>query len=260
MARSFTKEKRIAILISGTGTTAIAVAQAMKQGAIKDVSCELVIASKPEANREGVRRAFCLEKARAMLVSPRDYVSAREYENALLRALESHGIDAVALLGHIPLLPRRIIERYRGRAFNQHGGGLDPGRKLANGMRRDFGGRGMMGRATHAAMFFFGKEAMRHTGADTYMVEVSSHHLTAGIDDGDLIGFEQVAVRRDQSFDDFRARAMDAERRLQIRVLARYGRSGVFGSISRSMALIPDRFLPILARARAHAIAEYPKG
>lgn len=259
MASTF-NHRRVVILFSGGGSTALAVAAAKKQGVIQGLDFPLIIASRKAANRADVSEAFGLDEGSSLLIRPQDFPGPLAYEHALQEALTAHKIDTLALLGNIPLVPRGIVERYRGHAFNQHGGGLDPSRVHPDGTRRDFGGRGMQGRATHAAMFYFGNEMMTAAKSDVFILDVSSHHLGTGIDDGELIDHECVVIRRSDTFDAFRSRVLEAEHRLQIRVLSHYGRTGSFKRFYRSTPLIPDGYLPLLEQARRRAIEKYPRG
>lgn len=256
---SSSNNKRVGVLISGGGSTAKAVAKAMKAGQIPDLEIGVVIASTEKADLEGVRTVAGISKKDAYIIVPREFATPPDYGHALLDVLLS--CDIVAQLGHLPVTPDVVVEAFPGRIFNQHGGGLDPIRIKDDGSRRDFGGKGMHGMATHAAMFHFGQLYLNRSDEKYWDAEVSSHHvIPGGIDNGDLIGVEKVRLTQEDTFDDFRQRLIAAEHALQIRVLAAYGSEGIFPVWNRPGPLIPDWALPLLATARLRATKEFPKG
>lgn len=250
-----TSKQRLGILFSGGGTTMEAVLCAIQDGRIPNMECVIAIASKPTAG--GIERAqkAGISKENVVVVRP-----GPRYGERLLVELQSRGVDTLAQLGHLPITPFEVVVAFEGRAFNQHGGALRPGLVLANGTRLDFGGRGMQGRATHAAMFYYSQWVMNCTDADEIDMEVCSHLLGVELDGGKVIDFFKAAIFRDEVFEMFHRRALAAEHELQIRVLAYLGRHGTFPSSASKDELIEPRMIPLLVRARAKAIAEFPRG
>jgi folate-dependent phosphoribosylglycinamide formyltransferase PurN len=228
-------------------------------GQITDLEIGVVIASTEKADLEGVRTAAGIPKKDAFMIVPREFASRADYGDALLDVLLS--CDIVAQLGHLPMTPDVVVKAFPGRIFNQHGGGLDPMHIKDDGTRRDFGGKGMHGMATHAAMFYFGQDYLRRSGEEHWDAEVSSHHvIPGGIDNGDLIDNKKVRLSNEDTLEGFHQRLIAAEHALQIGVLAAFGTEGIFPVWNRPGPLIPDWALPLLATARQRAIQEFPKG
>jgi folate-dependent phosphoribosylglycinamide formyltransferase PurN len=178
-----------------------------------------------------------------------------------IKLLSEQGIEILAMLGYIPVMSDPVISAYKGRIFNQHGGGLDPARISPDGTRRDFGGRGMMGMATHAAMFYYGQEYMRVFERPAIYLEVSSHHVVPGeIDSGNLIETGSVKLTQSDTLGPWHDRVIAAEHALQISVLRTLGMTGSLPTVQRHKPLIPDKAVQLLTDARARAIREFPKG
>lgn len=108
---------RVAILISGRGSNAVALAQSARTGALAGC-CEIaaVISSRPAAPGLEKARELGLETvaldARAL--------GKDAYDDALLAALGSCRADVVVLAGYMRILSPRVVARYRGRILNVH--------------------------------------------------------------------------------------------------------------------------------------------
>ena len=139
---------RTAFLISGGGTTMAAALDAISCGRLTGIVPACVIASKPDAG--GIANAVDrgIDEANIIIVKRRDFSSAENYAEALLFFLRRKGVRLVSQNGWLPMTLRAVIGEYPGMIINQHPGPLHPGRP-------DFGGKGMFGRAVHAARLYF---------------------------------------------------------------------------------------------------------
>ena len=77
----------------------------------------LVAASKPGA--------YALERAakagvESAVVSRKDYASADEFNDAMLKTLKEHDIGAVVLAGYLSMVGENVIEAYRDKILNVH--------------------------------------------------------------------------------------------------------------------------------------------
>ena len=148
---------RLALLISGGGTTAQAIIRACKVGRIL-VTPALVISSTKEAG--GIQKALdegiALEDV--VVISRREYGNSERFGEAILKACKQRGINVIGQYGWMVKTPPNVIAAFSQRMINQHPGPLDPGRP-------DFGGRGMYGKRVHCARLFFvqrvGRDANR---------------------------------------------------------------------------------------------------
>ena len=107
----------VAVLVSGGGTNLQALLDAEKAGKYRNARIALVVASKP-----GV---YALERAakagvESVVVSRKDYASADEFNDAMLKTLKEHDIGAVVLAGYLSMVGENVIEAYRDKILNVH--------------------------------------------------------------------------------------------------------------------------------------------
>jgi formyltetrahydrofolate-dependent phosphoribosylglycinamide formyltransferase len=109
-----TKPIKLAVLISGGGTTLQNFLDKIETGELK-ASVETVIASNP--------KAYGLERAKSHnipvhVVRRKDYGSVEEFSHANFDLIDRSGADLVCMAGYLKLL--RIPEKYDGRVMNIH--------------------------------------------------------------------------------------------------------------------------------------------
>ena len=103
---------RIGVLVSGGGTNLQAIIDALKAGIITNASIEIVISNNPNA--------YALERAKnnginAECISPKDFESREEFNDALINRLDECNLDLIVLAGCMVVLPAKLIEKYRNR-------------------------------------------------------------------------------------------------------------------------------------------------
>ena len=108
---------RVGVLVSGGGTNLQAILDAIDQGRVTNAQVEVVI-----SNNSG---AFALERARthgieALCVSPRDYKTREEFNQALLETVDRYELDLIVLAGFLVKVPEIMIGKYRNRIINIH--------------------------------------------------------------------------------------------------------------------------------------------
>jgi phosphoribosylglycinamide formyltransferase-1 len=170
---------RLAILISGSGTTAKSIIEACQEGRLKNVEPAIVISSKNDA--PGIEKAKSLG-IETRVVSPKDYSNSIAFGEKLLEIFREFKVDFISQNGWLPLTPVNVVKEYQGRIINQHPGPLDPGRKL------DFGGKGMYGKRVTCARIvyaFLTKEKNPWT-------EATVHFVNEEYDKGDLLRIEKM--------------------------------------------------------------------
>jgi phosphoribosylglycinamide formyltransferase-1 len=171
---------RLAICLSGGGSTAEAILEAAARGRLPGVEPVLVVSSDPVAG--GVQKAQ--QRGVPVQVMPRSaHPSQKAYGAALLRLFTDHAITLISLNGWLPLMPAAVVDAYRGRIINQHPGPLDPERG------HDFGGAGMFGQRVLAARIAY----CWATRSD-FWTEATVHHVTERFDEGRLISTTPVPL------------------------------------------------------------------
>lgn len=186
--------KRVAILISGSGSNMVALAQSMT-GAHPARPC-LVLSNDPAAGG--------LEKARAMgiPVAAVDHKPFRgdraAFEAALLEPLLAAQPDIIALAGFMRVLTPDFVRRFQGRMLNIHPSLLPKYKGLH----------------THA----------RAIDAAEGEAGCTVHLVTPELDDGPILGQARVPVLPDDTPDTLAARVLPMEHRLYPLVLERFAR------------------------------------
>ncbi len=183
---------RIAVLLSGSGTTLQNLAEARAKGEL-DVEFVAVISSKPGA--------FGLERARrhgipAYSVDRRACRDEHAFNDALHRILDECAPDLVVLAGFLSRFELR--GRYDGRAMNIHPA-LIPA----------FCGKGLYGARVYRAVL---ESGVRITG-------VTVHFCDHEYDTGPIILQQAVPVEQDDSVESLTRRVQALERELNPRAV-----------------------------------------
>ncbi len=161
---------RVLACVSGGGTNLQALIDRMEDGTIKGVEIVKVISNNP-----GV---FALERAKkhgieGCVVSPKNYESRAEFNEALLAAVDEAKPDLIVLAGFLVVIPPKMIEKYSGKIINIHPS-LIPA----------FCGTGYYGLKVHEAAL---ERGVKVTGATV-------HYVDEGTDTGPIIMQKAVEV------------------------------------------------------------------
>ncbi|MDO8617291.1 MAG: formyltransferase family protein [Candidatus Uhrbacteria bacterium] len=246
------KPIRLALFISGGGTTMEQIILACQSGSLKGkIEPALVIASR--ANAGGIKKALNvgIARDRILIIDPKRCASPEGFGISLWAVCRLEEIDFIGQYGWMPLTPQNVIDTYASRMINQHPGPLDPGHP-------DFGGKGMYGRRVHAARLLF----VRQTGRD-FWTEATAQRVDAKFDRGAVIKTERVPIEPDDDVAALQQRVMAAEHRVQIAVLedAADGRSPpAGGEMVREERLVRFGEEGILAECKQTAVWLFPRG
>ena len=109
--------KRIAVLVSGSGTNLQALIDAQQRGEIRGGEIALVVSSSPTA--------YALERAakvgiETLVVNKADYSDRHEMTRALVAQLREHSIDLVVFAGFMYILTEEITQAFQNRMMNVH--------------------------------------------------------------------------------------------------------------------------------------------
>lgn len=205
---SAAKPFRVAVLLSGSGTSLENLLEHMDRGEVPG-EVAVVISSKA--------KAFGLERARrrgipAIAVARSEHPDITGFNDALHAELAKHDVDLVALLGFLSLFELR--GQYDGRVINVHPA-LIPA----------FCGQGFYGQRVHEAVLAAG---VKTSGATV-------HFVNEEYDKGPILVQEAVPVEEGDTPDSLAERVQAAERRLvpqAIRLIAE-GRVEIEGPRTR---------------------------
>lgn len=177
--------QKIAVLVSGGGTNLQAILDAIEEGSIRNTKVSVVISNNP--------KAYALERARkkgieAVCISPKDFPSREEFNDAFLAKLDCYGVDLVVLAGFLVVIPKKMIARYQNRIINIHPS-LIP----------SFCGTGYYGLKVHEAALARG---VRVTGATVHFVD-------EGTDTGPILLQKAVEVKPQDTPETLQRRVME---------------------------------------------------
>ena len=181
---------RIAILISGRGSNMAALIYAARAD---DCTYEvgLVTGDKPHAP------GLALAQAEGVPILPLDAEAlGANYWQALQDALDSAGIDTIALAGFMRIIPAQFVARWAGRIVNIHPSLLPRHRGLK----------------THEAVLSANEPV---TGATVHLV-------SAEVDSGEILGQVEVAVLPADDAQALADRVLIAEHQLYPRILSQF--------------------------------------
>ena len=175
---------KIAVLVSGGGTNLQAIINAIEHGELTNVQIVSVVSNNPGA--------YALERAAAhgipgVCISPKDYDSREQFNDALLAHLKETGAELVVLAGFLVVVPAKIVEAFPNRIINIHPS-LIPA----------FCGTVYYGLKVHEEAL---RRGVKVTGATVHFVD-------SGTDTGPIILQKAVEVRGD-----------DTPKSLQLRVM-----------------------------------------
>ena len=161
---------KIAVLASGGGTNLQAIIDGINNNTILNAKISVVI-----SNNSG---AYALTRAKennidAKCVSPKDFESREEFNQALLDTINSYHVDLVVLAGFLVKIPEAMVHQYTHRIINIHPS-LIPA----------FCGVGFYGLRVHEAVL---EKGVKVTGATVHFVD-------EGMDTGKIILQQPVMI------------------------------------------------------------------
>lgn len=163
---------RLVVLVSGGGTNLQAVIDRIADGMIPNTEIAAVISNN--------KNAYALERAKnggipAVCVSPKDYASRAEFNQALLSEIKTYEPDLIVLAGCLVVIPEIMVDAYPNQIINIHPA-LIP----------SFCGTGYYGLKVHEGVL---ERGVKVTGATVHFVD-------KGTDTGPIILQKAVEVKQ----------------------------------------------------------------
>lgn len=176
---------KILVCVSGGGTNLQAIIDAVEKGQIENTQIVGVISNN--------QSAFALERAKnhnikGVCVSPKQYESREQFNQALLDTVNDFAPDLVVLAGFLVAIPEAMVQAYKGRIINIHPS-LIP----------SFCGKGYYGLKVHEAALARG---VKVTGATVHFVD-------EGTDTGPIIFQKAVEVLEGDTAEVLQKRVME---------------------------------------------------
>ncbi|WP_454716396.1 phosphoribosylglycinamide formyltransferase [Caulobacter segnis] len=187
------QKTKVAVLISGRGSNMEALVAAAKA---PDCPFEiaLVLANKPDAGGLATAAAEGIE---ALCVDQKPFGKDREaHERAIDEALRERGIQVIALAGYMRILTSFLVDAWEGRMLNIHPSLLPA----------------YPGLDTHA----------RAIAAGDAEAGCTVHLVTAGVDEGPILGQARVPILPGDDDHSLSARVLEQEHKLYAATLAKF--------------------------------------
>lgn len=175
---------KIAVLVSGGGTNLQAIIDQITAGTITNTQISVVISN--NKNAYGLERAS-LHGIDHFCISPREYGSRAEFNQAFLKKLNEYQVDFIVLAGFLVVIPPEMTAQYKNRIINIHPS-LIP----------SFCGTGFYGLKVHEAALARG---VKVTGATVHFVD-------EGTDTGPIILQKAVEVMAEDTPEVLQRRVM----------------------------------------------------
>jgi len=182
--------ERLVVMVSGGGTNFQAILDACEDGRIG--ACVAgVIASKP-----GVYALERAEKAGlpSIVISPKEFDNQQTHDEAVIRAIEGFGGQAVVLAGYMSILGPALVSRF-------------PIVNIHPALIPSFCGKGYYGKRVHAAVLEYGAKI---SGATVHFVD-------EGTDTGPIIMQKCVDVLDDDTPETLAARILKVEHEILVK-------------------------------------------
>lgn len=176
---------KMAVLVSGGGTNLQAIMDKIDDESITNAEISVVISNNPNA--------YALERAKkhgieARCISPKQFESRAQFNEALLASIQSYQVDLVVLAGCLVVIPEIMVKAYPNRIINIHPA-LIP----------SFCGTGYYGLKVHEAVLARG---VKVTGATVHFVD-------EGTDTGPIILQKAVEVQEGDTPEILQRRVME---------------------------------------------------
>lgn len=190
-----TARKRVAILISGSGSNMVSLVQSM-QAADHPAEPVLVLSNRPQAG--GLAKAEALGVPTAIVDHTQFGKDRAAFEGGMGDVLEQHRIDLIALAGFMRIMNPEFVTRWAGRMLNIHPSILPL-----------FKGLNTHQRALDAGMAVHG---------------CTVHEVTPDLDSGGILGQAVVPIAAGDTADTLAARVLVQEHILYPQMLRSFAK------------------------------------
>ena len=112
------KKKRVAVLLSGSGTNFQAIADYVAKNRT-NTAIELALVISDKKNAEGVAKAKTVGITTKVVIKKKEQ-TREEYDDKINDVLKEHSIDLVCLAGYMRLLSDQFVNKWVGKIINIH--------------------------------------------------------------------------------------------------------------------------------------------
>ena len=187
--------KKIAVLVSGSGTNLQAIIDAIKTGCLRNTEISIVISNKKDAY--ALKRAQS-EEIENLFLNPKGFSNNSEYDKKLVEIISNYHVDLIVLAGYIKILTEVFVNSFPNKIINIHPALLP-----------NFGGKGMYGEKVHEAVL---KSGAQESGC-------TAHFVTSEVDAGPIIAQRKVPVLPDDTAESLSKRVLAEEHKLLVNTI-----------------------------------------
>ena len=241
------KKIKLALLVSGSGTTMEAIIKASRTGKLKNTDPVLVISSNKDAGALARAKFLRIKDEDIVVIDPKDFQGKDKFGEKIIEECKKRNVNLIGQYGWMQKTPLNVIKAYEGRIINQHPGPLDTG-------RLDFGGPGMFGLRVHEARLQF----VNKTETD-FWTEATAHRVTENFDEGAVLKNKQVPILPYDTAETLQIRTLPAEHEVQIELLQDFENDTV-SEFHREHPLVLPGEEEILEECKRIAKEKYPNG
>lgn len=242
------KNERLALFVSGTGTTAKSVIETVQNNQIPnlEIACMIACRENTPAIQVGKNLGMTLGD-NIIIVDPQEFqnehgiLDMKKFGEVLVNELVQRRASVITQNGWLHITPDSVIDAFPHVIFNQHPG------------RLEFGGKGMFGLRVHAATLEFERLVKRQIGT-----QATVHRVTHDVDEGAVVGRVGVETRSDDTPESLGQRVLPQEHMLMVDVLKKF-MTGNLKELHREIFLLPQEE-GILETAKDFAKKSYPQG
>ncbi len=185
---------RLAVFASGGGSNFQAILDAVENGSLP-ITVALCVSNTAKA---GALARAEHHNVPTVVLDPRAFDTEPAYVAALMKVLNDHQVNFIALAGYLRKIPAAVVSAFRGRMVNIHPALLPA-----------FGGKGLYGRRVHEAVLAYG---VRWSGVTVHLVDEE-------YDTGPIVLQEPVPVLGTDTPETLAARVLQTEHQLYPRAL-----------------------------------------
>ena len=179
--------KKLAVLVSGSGSNLQSIIDQTKNGILKDIA-EVVIVISNNPSAYGLERAK-KENIKAVALDYKN-MDKKDYDEQMYKLIRESDADLICLAGYLKKVPDIIVKEYKSRILNIHPALLPK-----------FGGKGMYGHFVHEAVV---KAKEKKSGPTV-------HYVDENYDTGKIILQTEVPVYETDSPEDVAKRVLVQE-------------------------------------------------
>ena len=187
--------KKLAVLVSGSGTNLQAIIDAIKNKKLEKTEIAIVISNKKDAY--ALKRANIAE-VKNIFLNPKDSKNNLEFDKKLVEIINNCQVDLIVLAGYMKILTEAFVNAFPNKIINIHPALLP-----------DFGGKGMYGKHVHEVVL---KSSVKESGC-------TAHFVTCEVDAGPIIAQRKVSILEGDTVDSLANRVLIEEHKLLIEVI-----------------------------------------